>query len=306
MIYDCFTFFNELDLLELRLEMLDKYVDKFVISEATKTHSGQPKDLFYLRNRERFKKYESKIIYIMVDEFPQFENSFTYENFQRNVLIKGLKDCSEKDIILISDLDEIPNLDSMPSVLKDGVAYCFLQEMYFYYVNNYKNNQILWEGGTKAVTYKTIASNLLNEKYVKYSNPQFQESTNQGVTLTKIRLYRNLKFILNGGWHLSYMGGVKAIRAKLNATSHQEINNQNINSEEYINACLVQGRDLLDPTSKCYVREIAKFPKEFESILPSDFFLKDGKIQPDFCYIFSKFKEKNKILLRNHIRKVLG
>jgi len=306
MIYDCFTFFNELDLLELRLGILDKFVDKFVISEATKTHSGEAKDLIFLRNRDRFKKFENKIVYINADEFPQFKNSWTYENYQRNALLKGLKDCSDNDIILISDLDEIPNLESMPRVLKDGVVYCFLQDMYFYYVNNYKNNQIVWEGGTKATTYKTIASGLLNEKYVKYNDISFPKINNQGVTLTKIRLYRNLSYIINGGWHLSYIGGVKAIQKKISAGGHQEFNNRHINSEEFIIACLAQGSDIFDPESKCYKYDINKLPNEFKGLLPSSFFLKDGKMQSRFMYILSKFKERTKIIVRNYIRKVIG
>jgi beta-1,4-mannosyl-glycoprotein beta-1,4-N-acetylglucosaminyltransferase len=122
-IYDCFTFFNELELLEIRLNTLYDYVDKFVIVEATKSHTNQPKELFFENNKEKFKQFSDKIIHIIVDEFPPiiqewfaqdiYENNekkgnWGLENFQRNQIMKGLIDANDEDVIIITDLDEIP------------------------------------------------------------------------------------------------------------------------------------------------------------------------------------------------------
>ena len=108
MIYDCFTFFNELDLLEIRLNTLNDYVDYFVLVEATKTFTGKDKPLYYNENKERFKQFENKIIHIIVDTYPDSTNPWVLENHQRNSIANGFANCKDNDIILISDLDEIP------------------------------------------------------------------------------------------------------------------------------------------------------------------------------------------------------
>ena len=114
MIYDCFPFFNELDILKLRLNILDPYVDRFVIEEATTTFSGQPKELCFEKNKDMFKEFLHKITYIVVDENPTDVNAFERDVFQKNHLIEGLKDATDKDIIMLSDCDEIPS----PKALK--------------------------------------------------------------------------------------------------------------------------------------------------------------------------------------------
>lgn len=303
MIYDCFTFFNELDLLELRFEYLYSKVDWFVICESPKTHSGIDKPLHFHINRNRYKKYHDKIIHIVANDFPVFENSWTYENYQRNAMINGLRNCIDSDVILISDLDEIPRLDKIPVKIKEGHVYCFLQEMYFYYVNNYKESQIIWEGGTKAVIYKTIKNDLLSERYVIYNNNTFSKKLNRGSTLTKIRLYRNLRLINNGGWHLSYMGGAKLIQAKLSATSHQEINDKSKNSESFIKNCLEKGVDLLDPTVKCRVVNSRHFPDIFAKILPEEYFLLKNENAINLKYYLLRACEVATIHIRNVVRK---
>src|SRR5689334_5945992 len=114
MIYDCFIFFNELELLDIRLNILNEVVDKFVLVEATQTHQYKPKPLYYSDNKERFKAFHDKIIHLIVDELPPNptngpRNSWDMERFQRNCIARGLNDCKPDDVIIISDLDEIPD-----------------------------------------------------------------------------------------------------------------------------------------------------------------------------------------------------
>lgn len=109
MLYDCFTFFNELDLLEIRLNILNDSVDKFVIVEATRTQNNKEKCLYFEENKARFAKFEDKIIHVVVKEFPQKLEQWTIENYQRNEIMRGLVNCKDDDVIIISDLDEIPN-----------------------------------------------------------------------------------------------------------------------------------------------------------------------------------------------------
>ncbi len=116
-IFDCFTFFNELDILELRFDILDPVVDYFVLVEATKTHHGEEKRLYFHENRERYKKYEEKIIYVLVEDTPEYkgECDMGIVNYLRNSIMRGLVDKARPDdYILVSDVDEIPN----PELLK--------------------------------------------------------------------------------------------------------------------------------------------------------------------------------------------
>ena len=157
-IYDCFTFFNELDLLEIRLEELYAVVDKFVIVEADRTHSGKYKGFVLEKNKKRYSKWWDKIIYVKIKNSPlprltwiynlflYTKNSFlkyvsfnaglgnwNLENFQRNAIIRGLTHAEDKDIIIVSDLDEIPSrkgillIDSVPptTAVRISLAWIF-------------------------------------------------------------------------------------------------------------------------------------------------------------------------------------
>jgi len=131
MVIDIFPFFNELDLLEIRLNILNDYVDKFVICEATETFSGKPKPLYFKENEERFAKWKDKIVHYVVDDFPNDkeiydkaikspntgnkEHWWVREFYQKESAIKALSFCKEDDIIMVSDVDEIPN----PNILKE-------------------------------------------------------------------------------------------------------------------------------------------------------------------------------------------
>src|SRR6185312_15373656 len=113
MIYDCFMFFNELELLELRLHELSGVVDKFVLVETTVTFTNKPKSLIFQENLSRFKKFQDKIIHIVVDDMPKSSNPWTLEKFQRDAIRRGLNDCRPDDVVLVSDVDEIPRAKTL-------------------------------------------------------------------------------------------------------------------------------------------------------------------------------------------------
>lgn len=223
MIYDCFTFFNELELLELRLNILNDVVDKFVIVEAAKTHAGVDKPLNFLSNKDKFSKFSDKIIYIQYDEFPPYENPWIYENLQRNAISEGLKNCKDDDIIIISDLDEIIS----PKAIKKGIKNInegaaikkFKQYHMNYYLNVLNLKQPFWYH-PKMCTYKTFKSVFDNLDY-EYSEYVVEEA-NQGTTATKIRMYSDCDIITDGGWHFSFTGGAERIFYKINNYAHQE------------------------------------------------------------------------------------
>jgi beta-1,4-mannosyl-glycoprotein beta-1,4-N-acetylglucosaminyltransferase len=228
MIYDCFIFFNELDLLEIRLNILNDVVDKFVIVEATKTFSNLGKPLYFKDNKERFKKFESKIIHIIVDDYPPFESAWDYEWHQRNCVTRGLTDCKNDDVILISDLDEIPNPEKIIKYKDFTGIKVFKQNMFYYYLNNLSLKTPYWTG-TKMLSYQEFLKN---------------ESNSQ-----KVRHLRG-RLINAGGWHFSYLGGAEKIAEKIKSFSHQEYNSSEYTDLIKIKERVEKGEDLFSKKNK--------------------------------------------------------
>lgn len=200
MTYDCFTFFNELDLLEMRFSILDEYVDHFILVESPETFSGKPKPLYYAENKERFAKWNHKIIHIVM---PHVETNFAfdrhyacYESIEKELMIR----CAPEDIVYCSDLDEFWK----PKEIDDKI-YSLRQLNYCYFLNNRSSEE--WVG-----TLVTRAKNI----YVGYN-----------------KLHRTKKeFILDdGGWHFTNMGGPNQIRYKLESYDHTEFNDEFIKED---------------------------------------------------------------------------
>ncbi len=223
-IIDCFTFYNELDLLLYRLEILYDVVDYFVIVEANHTFAGKNKPLYFKENEELFKKYINKIIRIVIN-LPYLVPNINYEkkeqwkneSQQRNAINLGIKNINlqPNDLIIISDLDEIPDPNTLIK-LKHSVnniqnGYSLIQDLYYYNLNTKCN--IKWDK-IKIVTYE----------YYKTRSPQMIRNT--GTHILPILKY--------GGWHLSYFGDKKFIKNKLENFSHQEFNNNNYANLDYI------------------------------------------------------------------------
>jgi len=228
-IYDCFQYFDEDLLLDIRLNILDQYVKKFVITEATYTHNGAKKKLNF--NINDFPKFKDKIEYIIIDEPPSnllelkdedteekrgeklILNGMARDYFQRENLITGLKNANENDFILISDLDEIPNLEqSNLSKIKHKII-VFEQKM-FYYKLNLLYSGTLWHG-TKACKKKYLISPqwLRNIKAKKY--PFWRVDL-----LFSKKKYSDLFFIKNGGWHFTYLKTPEDLKKKLTNFAH--------------------------------------------------------------------------------------
>jgi beta-1,4-mannosyl-glycoprotein beta-1,4-N-acetylglucosaminyltransferase len=222
-------FFDEEMLLDFRLNYLNDYVDKFVIVESSYTHSGEKRKLLFDINN--FKKFKEKISYIVVDQEPPeiskiFDtdsentknskyilNAAKRENFQRNCIQEGLEEANPKDIILISDLDEIPNLEQ--NNLKDIKSkLIFFKQKLFYYKFNLKLDSFEWFG-TKACRKGSLLSPqwLRNVKDKKYPFWRLD-------SLFSRTKYQDIHFIESGGWHFSYMKTAKNIEKKLTSYLH--------------------------------------------------------------------------------------
>ena len=228
-IFDCFMYFDEEVVLDVRLNTLDQFVDYFVIVESNFTHRGDKRQLKF--NHENFKKFKDKIIYLIYDETSnnietvndkdgEAVNSGKYilnaalrENGQRNYIQSGLKKADDDDIILISDVDEIPNLLKINFNQFNQKIILFKQDM-FYYKFNLCIPNLKWTG-TKACKKKDLINPqwLRNIKDRKY--PFFRIDTYFSDTK-----YISIKIIENGGWHFSNIKNAEQIKYKLKSYLH--------------------------------------------------------------------------------------
>ncbi len=228
-IYDCFMFFDEEMLLDLRLNIMDKYVDKFVITEASYMHSGKPKKLLF--NMNKFSKFKDKIIYIVVNNPPpdllkisqeekqevkdlkKIQNAYKREIYQIEKTREGILNADPDDIIIISDLDEIPNLENVDfSTTKEKLIF-FKQKM-FYYKFNLLHESLPWYG-----------SKACKKKY--FISPQWLRSIkNKQYPIWRLDIlfskkkYNDISFINNGGWHFTNMRKAEDLNNKLSNFLH--------------------------------------------------------------------------------------
>ena len=254
MIYDCLTFFNELELLELRLHELADVVDKFVIVEATWTFTNKPKPLFFQENRARFSAFHDKIIYIVVDDMPASPSAWVMERFQRNAIARGLKDCRPDDFVLVSDIDEIPRA----SVVKKLAQEIPFQNNFFSNAAHAVLNSML----VKSIFHRKALRHQLRRNhpfiwrfhqalYRHYLNCRAVETPfSHGTRMMRFRdfscaeemRHSGYKTVEDAGWHFSWMGGVERIQEKLAAYSHQERNRPEIADAGNIEKSLKEGR----------------------------------------------------------------
>lgn len=218
-VYDCFLFFNEYDLLKLRLNELKDVVDKFVLVEANTTFTGQPKPYYFNEKKAEFAEYKDKIIHIMLDRVPQTGNPWDAEYYQRDALYRGLTNCSDDDIVMISDVDEIPNPEAVKNYNPVNGISMFKQRMSFYYFNCVSNAS-WWNA--KIGTWREM----------KKDKP------------SAIRLNNALPEISDGGWHFTGLGGVSAIQNKLAAFSHRELNVEEVRNTEKLLQRIRLGMDI--------------------------------------------------------------
>lgn len=202
--YDCFIFNHEIEMLEIRLNILDEYVDYFVLTEGDTTFTGNPKESFYLKNKDKFSKWEHKIIHNFVNVPKKFTIPWDREIWSRNSSL-NLDVFNDEDLILSSDIDEIPNpviLKYKDDWIEDNLHFTFQQNRYVYYINNaeYQHGKLMdhWFG-TRAATFKYMKNTTIDD---------IRESTENENEITG-------NIITNGGWHFSYCGGEKIIRKKI-------------------------------------------------------------------------------------------
>ncbi len=236
---DCFMYFDEDMILDIRLNILDKYVSNFIICEANFNHNGTNRKLKFDINK--FSKFKEKIIYIPLEEQPKnlrkilnsdnqsiknskiLDNALLRENFQRNFLKSKIKNFHDEDLIIISDVDEIPNLENFTYKAK----ITFFEQKMFYYKLNLLHKNFKWYG-SKITKKKHLKSPqwLRNIKSRKYPFWRID-------ILFSMKKYNNINFIENGGWHFTNIKSAEKIDYKMkNFLHHLEYEESGLGVEE--------------------------------------------------------------------------
>jgi beta-1,4-mannosyl-glycoprotein beta-1,4-N-acetylglucosaminyltransferase len=241
MIFDCFTYFNEDLILDLRLNILDEFVDKFVIVEATKDHAGREKKLNF--NLNNYSKFKNKINYIVVEDMPvtvnsfvkgkvKYHENFVRENYQRNQIARGIQDASDNDLIIVSDVDEIPNLKKIKNF---NVNKCtiFYQKFYQYKLNLLTGTN--WPG-----------SRIIKKKFL--TSPQdLRYKTVKRIRFWQLhRFFTNPDFINDGGWHFSYLMSPEKIKLKVESFAHGEFNKEHVTDIDLIKNKVNNNKDIFN------------------------------------------------------------
>ena len=235
-IYDCFQYFNEDHMLDLRMNILKDDIDYFVISESTKNHQGDNKKLNF--NIKNFKKFEHKIIYTVAnfEEEKKFENhkggESIIEQHQRNNILNGLNKANENDLIILSDSDEIPDLKKINQIKKTTHYTAFSQKMFMYKLNLQNLNESNWIGSKICLKkYLTSPQKLRDLKFKKF--PFW-------------RLDKRRFQIIDGGWHFSFLQTPSDIIKKIKSYSHGEFNTKDITNEGIIEKKIKDGEDIFN------------------------------------------------------------
>ena len=260
-IIDCFMFYNELKMLEYRLSLLYDVVDYFVICEANVKHTGLPKPFFYLENKEKFQRYSDKIIHVMLTDDnttwirnPKNDEAWTNEHNHRNGIAIGINDLinqkkignNPQDLIIISDLDEIPN----PKLLSDLK------------MNNSLNNKGMANLSMDLYYYNLLTKN--NNKWTHAKILQYHYFMNvMNNEPQKIRLTNFKLTIDGGGWHLSYFGDKHFVKNKISSFAHTELNTPEFNDIDEIEKKIKNQEDLYNRNEK-----FVKIPLNQNNFLP--------------------------------------
>tara|TARA_B100001093_G_scaffold496579_1_gene542431 strand:- start:471 stop:1277 length:807 start_codon:yes stop_codon:yes gene_type:complete len=252
-IFDCFQYFNEEHIVDLRFNILDKFVDKFVIVESTVNHQGKSKKLHF--DISKYKKFKEKINYIIVDDTPEKikkpheGGESLVEQYQRNSIMRGLKDANDNDLIILSDVDEIPDLNKLNEYDKNKYA-VFSQKMFMYKLNFLNLQENNWHG-SKICLKKNFRSPqwLRDLKFKEYP-------------FWRIDKMQNLQIINNGGWHFAYLQTPENISKKIQSFAHGEFNKTEIVNKENISLKISKGLDIFERGHNLKKLEIdSTFPK---------------------------------------------
>jgi beta-1,4-mannosyl-glycoprotein beta-1,4-N-acetylglucosaminyltransferase len=242
--FDCFTFFNELELLEFRLKLLDDVVDHFVIAESNLTHAGKPKPYYFEEAKARFSAWEKKIIYLPIQQstegldfnaavttYTPTSAAWQLENGQRMALQHINYQLADDDSVILSDLDEIPNPDVLKHLNISNSPVSLSMIFHYYFLNCQNVGDEHWWNGS-----------------IVCSGQQFKELGPQTLRDNRNHYPR----VKKAGWHFSYLGGVEKIKQKIQSFAHTEFNKEEYLQDENIIKAMMEGKDIFNRPGAVY------------------------------------------------------
>ena len=237
--FDCITFYDENLITNARIEILNKYIDYFIICESRFDHKGKEKKINFKLNN---KKYKKKVRHLIINEnFPETKDEWKIEEYQREKIYNELYDAKEEDFILYSDSDEIPNpkkLENFQLKKKYGI---FMQKFFVYKLNIYNPHETPWEG-TRICKKKNLKSfTFLRKKILK---------RNLNKPFWKFNIEKNIEIIEDGGWHFNNLYKPEIISKKLKSFQHSQFSSPNFSSTEVIKEKIIKLEDLFERNHK--------------------------------------------------------
>jgi beta-1,4-mannosyl-glycoprotein beta-1,4-N-acetylglucosaminyltransferase len=254
-VFDCFTFFNELDILELRLKELAPVVDRFVLVEADRTFTGQPKPLYFDEQKARFAPFLDRIEHVIVRDMPgDGASAWDREAFQRNAMLRGLSAAQPTDLVMIGDVDEIPKPEALKQVVDDPSSAraitTFEPEYYLYFLNLRTDPVYTCLIGPRVVERRRLRS----PEKLRHFRPVWRKKSLGALGRAVVSLRTRAKFgaflenriIRRGAWHFTFLGGAEAIRRKLLAYSHTEMVRDELLDLNYLEKMLKERRFIFE------------------------------------------------------------
>jgi len=236
-IYDCITYFDEDVILKIRLNVLYKVVDKFIITEGAFNHRGIRRKLNF--NIENYQEFSEKIIYLPVDDFPNLNDPWSMLKHQRNFANKYLKELDKNDYVIISDVDEIPSQSKILEFVKKNYDIGVFEQLMFYYKLNILNETSPYWHGSKICKFKYFK----NPEWLRaYKHKQYG--------WWRIDKPKNLKIIKDGGWHYSFLYNIEGIVKKISSYQHLEYDNDSIKNKQDLDYKIKNKLDLFDRNYK--------------------------------------------------------
>ena len=218
-IYDCFTFYNELDLLELRLQELYNHVDHFVLVEGSTTFTDLPKPFYFEENKQRFSPFLDKIIHIKVEDMPHSDDAWVNDVFQRNAINRGIVDADDNDIIIVSDLDEIVRPETVDDMRADVETQIWGLRMPLF---NFKFNYML----TTADKYSVWG--MAGRRHLMIPADAFRQQRFQLNNFPYEYNADGVRIMEHAGWQFTYLGDTDFARNKIKSFAHTETNTPEI------------------------------------------------------------------------------
>lgn len=252
-IYDCFTFYNEFDLLEIRLKELYDLVDHFVIVESNQTFTGKYKPWNF--DLSRYPQYADKIIYVQVTDMPNTGNPWDNERHQRNSIVQGLVDADEDDIVIVSDADEILRPSAIQQLKNsDQTIFAFRMALFnfkFNYMRKTPGEYDIWAMACRRGVLDTITPDTLRLMRFQFMNASYGFA-NDGIEL-----------IEHAGWHFGYLGDNEHLRDKAQNFSHQEVNTTEFLNSIDVDTSIAMRREWNrnNPAEYCIVELDDYFPR---------------------------------------------